>query len=82
MAFSEGATVVDANGGVTEINGTSEKTSAESHTAGRLRDCPKRSPVLTLGRFTRDQIGPSSRRGKRALQRPGQEKEIFQEDQG
>ncbi|KAK0517003.1 hypothetical protein JMJ35_000158 [Cladonia borealis] len=34
VAFSEGATVVDANGGITEINGTSEKTSAESHTAG------------------------------------------------
>lgn len=47
VAFSEGATVVDANGGVTEINGTSEKTSAESHTAGRLSKCPKFSPMLT-----------------------------------
>lgn len=36
VAFSEGTTVVDANGDVTEVNGTSDKTSAESHSAGRL----------------------------------------------
>ena len=38
VAFSDGATVVDANGGVTEINGSPEKTSAESHTAGKVTD--------------------------------------------
>lgn len=31
VAFSEGTTIVDSNGGVTETNGTSDKTSAESH---------------------------------------------------
>ena len=60
VAFSEGATVVDANGGVTEINGTSEKTSAESHTAGMFSNYLKRSSVLTLGRLTRNKIGSSS----------------------
>ena len=34
VSFSEEATVVDTNGKVTEVNGTSEKTSAESHSAG------------------------------------------------
>ena len=34
VAFSEGTTVVDSNGDVTEMNGTSDKTTAESHTAG------------------------------------------------
>lgn len=33
VAFSEGTTVVDGNGNVTEMNGTSRKQSAESHTA-------------------------------------------------
>ena len=33
VAFSEGTTVVDGNGDVTEVNGTSEKTSAESHSS-------------------------------------------------
>ena len=32
VAFSEGATVVDSNGDVTEMNGTSDKTTAERHT--------------------------------------------------
>ena len=34
VAFSEDTTVVASNGEVTEVNGTSEKTSAESHSAG------------------------------------------------
>lgn len=34
VAFSEGTTIVDSNGEVTETNGTSDKTSAESHSAG------------------------------------------------
>ena len=43
VAFSEGTTVVDGNGEVKEMNGTTEKTSAESHTACELitiRECP------------------------------------------
>ncbi|MCJ1471438.1 hypothetical protein MMC13_000077 [Lambiella insularis] len=31
VAFSEGTTIVDSNGDVTEMNGTSDKTTAESH---------------------------------------------------
>jgi len=31
VAFSEGATIVDENGGVTNTNGHSDKNSAESH---------------------------------------------------
>ncbi|KAK4697749.1 translation initiation factor 2 subunit 2, partial [Lecanoromycetidae sp. Uapishka_2] len=38
VAFSEGTTVVDENGAVTEVNGTSAKTSAESHTAKTKQD--------------------------------------------
>ena len=34
MAFSEGATVVDSNGDITETNGTSEKNTAGSHSKG------------------------------------------------
>lgn len=34
VAFSDDTTIVDSNGGVTETNGTSNKTSAESHSAG------------------------------------------------
>ena len=35
VAFSEGTTVVDSNGDVTtEVNGTEDKSTAESHTAG------------------------------------------------
>ncbi|KAL2056882.1 hypothetical protein ABVK25_002621 [Lepraria finkii] len=45
VAFSEGAIVVDANGGVTEINGTSEKASAESHSVGKVADTSKSSSV-------------------------------------
>ncbi|KAL8830800.1 MAG: hypothetical protein Q9191_001230 [Dirinaria sp. TL-2023a] len=33
VAFSDGATLVDGQGKVTEINGSTEKTSAESHSA-------------------------------------------------
>ena len=33
VAFSEGTTVVSSEGEVTKVNGTSDKTSAESHTA-------------------------------------------------
>ena len=36
VAFSEGHTVVDANGDITEMNGTSDKTTAESHSTGEL----------------------------------------------
>lgn len=36
VSFSSEATVVDAAGKVTEVNGTSEKISAESHSAGPL----------------------------------------------
>ena len=36
VAFSEDTTVVASNGEVTEVNGTSEKTSAESHSTGTL----------------------------------------------
>ncbi|KAI4106402.1 MAG: hypothetical protein L6R37_002200 [Teloschistes peruensis] len=32
VAFSEGATIVDSSGGVTEVNGHSDQTSAENHT--------------------------------------------------
>ena len=35
MAFSEGTTVVDGKGNVTETNGTSDKQSAESHTTSQ-----------------------------------------------
>ena len=45
VAFSEGATVVDANGGVTEVNGTSEKASAESHSVGKVAATSKSSSV-------------------------------------
>ena len=31
VAFSEGTTIVDGDGEVTQVNGTSQKTSAESH---------------------------------------------------
>ncbi|KAL8668619.1 MAG: hypothetical protein Q9168_006760 [Polycauliona sp. 1 TL-2023] len=34
VAFSEGATVVDSNGNMTEVNGHSNQTSAENHTKG------------------------------------------------
>ncbi|KAL9032645.1 MAG: hypothetical protein Q9180_006384 [Flavoplaca navasiana] len=34
VAFSEGATVVDGNGNMTEVNGHSNQTSAENHTKG------------------------------------------------
>ncbi|KAK3170597.1 hypothetical protein OEA41_002678 [Lepraria neglecta] len=47
VAFSEGATVVDANGGVTEINGTSEKASAESHSVGKVATTSKSSSVCS-----------------------------------
>ena len=33
VAFSEGTTIVDGSGVVREVNGTSNKQSAESHTA-------------------------------------------------
>ena len=33
VAFSEGTTIVDSNGDITENNDTSDKTTAESHTA-------------------------------------------------
>ena len=33
VAFSEETTVVDLNGDITESNGTSDKTTAESHSA-------------------------------------------------
>ncbi len=33
VAFSEGTTIVDSHGEVTESNGTSDKTSAEHHSA-------------------------------------------------
>ena len=36
VAFSEGHTIVDANGDVTEMNGNSDKTTAESHSVGEL----------------------------------------------
>ena len=36
VAFSEGTTVMDSNGDVTEMNGTSDKSTAESHTASML----------------------------------------------
>ena len=36
VSFSSEATIVDATGKVSEVNGTSEKTSAESHSAGPL----------------------------------------------
>lgn len=35
VAFSEGATVVDSNGNMTEVNGHSNQTSAENHTKGK-----------------------------------------------
>ena len=35
VAFSEGATIVDSNGDITETNGTSDKTTAESHSSKR-----------------------------------------------
>jgi len=43
VAFSEGSTVVDGNGEVTEVNGTSDKTSAESHTASEFASICDRS---------------------------------------
>ena len=35
VAFSEGATVMDANGTVTEANHSEDKSTAERHTAGK-----------------------------------------------
>lgn len=34
VAFSEGATMMDGNGAVTEVNGHSDQTTAENHTLG------------------------------------------------
>lgn len=36
VAFSEGTTVVASNGDISEVNGTSDKTTAESHGPGTL----------------------------------------------
>ena len=33
VAFSDGATVVDVNGDVTEMNNTNDRSTAESHTS-------------------------------------------------
>jgi len=43
VAFSEGTTIVDSHGEVTEMNGTSDKTSAESHSAGTSSEAFKQS---------------------------------------
>ena len=48
VAFSEDTTVVSSNGEVTEVNGTSEKTSAESHSAGKFTDLSHASERKTL----------------------------------
>lgn len=40
VAFSEGATVVDSNGNMTEVNGHSNQTSAENHTKGKSAGLP------------------------------------------
>lgn len=45
VAFSEGATIVDSSGGVTEVNGHSDQTSAENHTVGELAPGSKFHPV-------------------------------------
>ena len=34
VAFSEGTTVLNSDGEVTKVNGTSDKASADSHTTG------------------------------------------------
>ena len=56
VSFSNEATVFDANGDVTEINGNTEKTSAESHTNGSFakvaRDDSQSSPNLGHGEST------------------------------
>ena len=43
VAFTDGATIVSSDGEVTKVNGTSEKESAESHTAGK---CTMRITLL------------------------------------
>lgn len=58
VAFSEGATIVDSNGDVTEsieINGG--KSSAESHAPGEHTHLPSRQHALTSGTYRRRQRG-------------------------
>lgn len=50
VAFEEGATIVDEHGQVQQTNGSSDKTTAEAHTAERpssstSRDDPERTPL-------------------------------------
>lgn len=58
VAFSEDTTVVSSNGEVTEVNGTSDKASAESHTAGSPLAfkgvTPRYSPCLVNGEAIED----------------------------
>ncbi|MCJ1393314.1 hypothetical protein MMC18_006186 [Xylographa bjoerkii] len=44
VAFSEGTTIVDSNGDITEMNGTSDRTTAESHSTRKFQD-PTRTPL-------------------------------------
>ncbi|MCJ1397225.1 hypothetical protein MMC11_000417 [Xylographa trunciseda] len=41
VAFSEGTTIVDSNGDITEMNGTSDRTTAESHSTPAPVDASK-----------------------------------------
>ena len=38
VAFSDGNTLIDSHGEVTETNGTSDKASAESHSTGMFAE--------------------------------------------
>lgn len=56
VAFSEGTTVVDGNGEVTEVNGTSDKTSAESHTASEFASL---LPLYSV--YSQPEVSPESK---------------------